>query len=61
MGGAYGSSEPGSRSIESVVSHAAGVSRVEFHSHDQDETRDYVRRNYVEHSRVIRGKRKSLY
>lgn len=61
MGGAYGSSEPGSRSIESAVPHAAGVSRIVFRSHDQDETREYVRRNHADHSRVIRGKGTFLY
>jgi AraC-like DNA-binding protein len=40
---------------------AAGVSRVEFQSHDQDETREYVRRHYGDHSRVIRGTGKFLY
>ena len=61
MGGGYRSTEPGSRSIESAVPHAAGVSRIEFRSHDQDETREYVRRNHAEHSRVIHGKGQFLY
>ncbi|HQR70160.1 MAG TPA: AraC family transcriptional regulator [Burkholderiaceae bacterium] len=61
MGGAYRSSEPESRSIASTSLQTAGVSRIEFHSHDQDETREYLRRNYGDHSRVIHGKGKFLY
>ena len=38
-----------------------GPARVEFHSHDQDETREYIRRNPADHSRVIRGKGRFLY
>ena len=61
MGGANGSGETGSGSIKSAALHAAGVSRSEFRSHDQDETREYVRRNHADHSRVIRGKGEFLY
>jgi AraC-like DNA-binding protein len=38
-----------------------GASRIEFRSHDQDETREYLRRNHAVHSRVVRGKGKFLY
>jgi AraC-like DNA-binding protein len=61
MGGAYRSGESGSQLIESAVPHDTGVSRVEFRSHDQDETREYVRHNHGEHSRVLHGKGKFLY
>ena len=61
MGGAYRSGEMGARVIASAASPAAGVSRVEFQSNDQDETREYIRRNYGDHSRVVRGKGKFLY
>ena len=61
MGGAYRSGETGARVIASAASPAAGVSRVDFQSNDQDETREYIRRNYGDHSRVVRGKGKFLY
>jgi AraC-like DNA-binding protein len=61
MGGAHRSGESGSRSIGSAVPHDTGVSRIEFRSHDQDETREYVRRNHAEHSRIIHGKGLFLY
>jgi AraC-like DNA-binding protein len=61
VGGAYRSWNEGSRSTELAAIPAAGVSRVEFQSHDQDETREYVRRHYGDHSRVIRGTGKFLY
>jgi len=61
VGGAHRSWNEGSRSTESAAIPAAGVSRVEFQSHDQDETREYVRRHYGDHARVIRGTGKFLY
>jgi len=62
MGGAYRSgTEPGSRSSESAAPHATAPSRVEFHSHDQDETREYIRQNHADHSRVVRGTGRFLY
>jgi AraC-like DNA-binding protein len=61
MGGAYRSGDEGSGSSASTVLPAAGVSRVEFRSSDQDETREYLRRTYGDHSRVIRGTGKFLY
>jgi AraC-like DNA-binding protein len=61
MRGGYRSTEPGSRSVEPGVPHATGVSRIEFRSSDQDETREYLRRNHADHSRVIRGHGQFLY
>ena len=61
MGGVYRSGDHGSGSIGSAAALAAGVSRIEFHSHDQDETREYLRRNYGDHSRVLHGKGQFLY
>jgi AraC-like DNA-binding protein len=61
MGGPNRSGETGSRLIESAVPHDTGVSRIEFRSHDQDETREYLRRNHADHSRVVHGKGPFLY
>jgi AraC-like DNA-binding protein len=61
MGGVYRSGDHGSGSIGSAAAPAAGVSRIEFLSHDRDETREYVRRNFGEHSRVLHGKGRFLY
>lgn len=61
VGGAYRLGETGARVSASAASPAAGVSRIEFQSNDQDETREYIRRSYGDHSRVIRGTRKFLY
>jgi AraC-like DNA-binding protein len=41
--------------------HVAVPSRLEFRSHDQDETREYIRQNHAEHSRVVRGAGRFLY
>jgi len=61
MGGAFHSGEHGPRSIGSAMSHAAGVSRIEFRSHDQDEVREYLRRNHGDHTRIIHGTGLFLY
>ena len=61
MGGAYRSGDAGMLSTASAMPHAAGVSRIEFRSHDQDETREYLRNNYAEHSRVVHGKGRFLH
>ena len=55
MGGSYRNGEPGSGSVNSIVTYASGVSRIEFSSRDLDETRAYLRQNHAEHSRVIHG------
>jgi hypothetical protein len=61
MGGRFRWAEAGSLSIESGVPHATGATRIEFRSSDQDETREYVRRNHGEYSRVLRGCGQFLY
>jgi AraC-like DNA-binding protein len=61
MGGAYRLGNAGPGSTESALSAPAGVSRIEFRSHDLDETREYLRRHFGDHSRVIRGTGKFLY
>jgi len=56
-----GSVEPRSRSLDRYAGPAAGPSRIEFRSRDQDETREYLRHNHAEHSRVVHGKGQFLY
>ena len=52
---------PSSQVGESAVPVAAAPSRVEFHSHDLDETREYVRKHHADHSRVVHGTGRYLY
>jgi AraC-like DNA-binding protein len=61
MEGSYQNAESASGSVNSIVTYGSGVTRIEFSSRDQDETRAYLRQYCAEHSRVIHGHGPFLY